>query len=47
MTNQLTDEQQQEILKRDKEYEAGETEIYSLEEIIRHFNIIESNVLSK
>jgi hypothetical protein len=35
----LSEEQQQEILERDRQYEAGETESYSIEEILTHFNI--------
>ncbi|MBS1521599.1 MAG: addiction module protein [Bacteroidetes bacterium] len=35
----LSEAQQQEILERDREYEAGKTETYSLDEIIAHFNI--------
>jgi hypothetical protein len=35
----LSDEQQQEILARDAEYEAGETETYLLDEVIAYFNI--------
>ena len=37
----LSEAQQQEILERDRQYEAGETENYSLDEIIAHFNIKE------
>ena len=37
----LSEAQQQEILARDKEYEAGETKSFSLHEIIAHFNITE------
>ncbi|MCO5950774.1 MULTISPECIES: hypothetical protein [Mucilaginibacter] len=37
----LSDAQQQEILERDRQYEAGEAESYSLNEIIAHFNIKE------
>lgn len=37
----LSAEQQQEILDRDREFEAGKTESYSLDEIIAHFNIKE------
>ncbi|MEP6613696.1 MAG: hypothetical protein ABJA76_17465 [Mucilaginibacter sp.] len=37
----LSDAQQQEILERDRQYEAGEAENYSLNEIIAHFNIKE------
>jgi len=37
----LTDEQKREILERDREYEAGETETYSLDEVIAYFNIKE------
>ena len=34
----LSEAQQKEILERDREYEAGETETYSIEEVIAHFN---------
>lgn len=37
----LSDAQQKEILERESEYEAGETETYSMDEIIAHFNIKE------
>jgi hypothetical protein len=37
----LSESQQKEILERDREYEAGETETYSVDEIIAHFNIKE------
>ena len=37
----LSEAQQKEILERDREYEAGETETYSIDEIIAHFNINE------
>lgn len=37
----LSESQQGEILERDREYEAGKTETYSLDEIISHFNIKE------
>lgn len=37
----LSEAQQNEILERDREYEAGETKSYSLDEIITHFNIKE------
>ncbi len=37
----LSEAQKKEILERDKEYEAGETEIYSIDEIIAHFNLKE------
>jgi hypothetical protein len=37
----LSEAQQKEILERDREYEAGETETYSIDEIIAHFNIKE------
>ena len=33
--------QQQEVLERDRQYEAGETEVYTLEEIINYFGIKE------
>lgn len=35
----LSDAQQQEILERDKLYEAGEMKSFSLEEIVTHFNL--------
>jgi hypothetical protein len=35
----LSDAQQLEILERDRQYEAGEAEVYSLAEIIAHFNL--------
>jgi hypothetical protein len=35
----LSEAQQQEILERDRAYEAGESETYSLDEIITHFNL--------
>jgi len=37
----LSEAQQNEILERDREYEAGETETFSIDEIIVHFNIKE------
>jgi len=37
----LSEAQQNEILERDREYEAGEAETYSIDEIIAHFNIKE------
>jgi len=37
----LSEAQQLEILERDRQYEAGETESYSLDEIIAHFNLKE------
>ena len=37
----LPEAQQKEILERDRAYEAGETETYSIGEIIAHFNIKE------
>lgn len=37
----LSEAQQKEILERDREYEAGKTETYSIDEIIAHFNIKE------
>ena len=37
----LSEARQKEILERDTEYEAGETETYSIDEIIAHFNIKE------
>jgi hypothetical protein len=37
----LSEAQQKEILERDREYEAGETETYSIDEIVAHFNIKE------
>ena len=39
--NLLSTAQQEEVLNRDREFEAGETETYSLDEIIAHFNIKE------
>jgi hypothetical protein len=38
---------QREILDRDKQYEAGETETYSLEEIITYFKIEEEKQPSR
>jgi hypothetical protein len=38
-TFMLSEAQKQEILERDRQYEAGETESYSLDEIVAHFNI--------
>jgi hypothetical protein len=35
----LSEAQEREILERDRQYEAGETETYSLDEIIAHFNL--------
>jgi len=35
----LSEAQQQEILERDRQYEAGEMKSYSLDEVIAHFNI--------
>lgn len=35
----LSEAQQQEILERDRQYEAGEMKSYSLDEVITHFNI--------
>ncbi|MFI5162698.1 MAG: hypothetical protein ACHQHN_15570 [Sphingobacteriales bacterium] len=35
----LSEAQQQEILERDRQFEAGESETFSLDEIIAHFNI--------
>lgn len=35
----LSEMQQQEILERDRQYEAGEMKSYSLDEVITHFNI--------
>jgi len=37
----LSEAQKKEILERDREYEAGEAETYSIEEIIAHFNVKE------
>jgi hypothetical protein len=37
----LSEAQQQEILERDRQYESGETETYSLDEIIAYFDIKE------
>jgi hypothetical protein len=37
----LSEAQQKEILERDRQFESGETETYSLDEIIAHFNIKE------
>ena len=37
----LSEAQQKEILERDIEYEAGETETYSIDEIIAYFKINE------
>jgi hypothetical protein len=37
----LSEAQQKEILARDREYETGETETYTIDEIIAHFNIKE------
>jgi len=37
----LSEAQQKEVLERDREYEAGETETYSIDEIITQFNIKE------
>jgi hypothetical protein len=37
----LSEAEQKEILERDREYEAGETETYSIDEVIAHFNIKE------
>ncbi len=35
----LSQEQQKEILQRDREYEAGEAKSYSLDEVIAYFNV--------
>lgn len=35
----LSEAQQNEILERDRQYEAGEMKTYSLDEIVTHFNI--------
>lgn len=35
----LSEAQQKEILERDREYEAGETDTYSIDEIVAHFNL--------
>ncbi|SHN12856.1 hypothetical protein [Mucilaginibacter sp. OK098] len=37
----LSKEQQLEVLERDRQYEAGETESFTLNEIIAHFDIKE------
>jgi len=37
-TTVLTDEQQQEILERDRQYEAGETEVFTFAEFMAHFD---------
>jgi hypothetical protein len=37
----LSEAQQKEILERDREYEAGKAETYSIGEIIAHFNVKE------
>jgi hypothetical protein len=37
----LSPGQQQEILERDRQYEAGETKTYTLEQVINHFGIKE------
>jgi len=37
----LSEAQQKEVLERDREYEAGETETFSIDEIVAHFNIKE------
>ena len=37
----LSANQQQEILKRDRQYEAGETETYTLDQVISYFGIKE------
>jgi len=37
----LSESQQQEILERDRLYEAGETETFTLEQVINHFGIKE------
>jgi len=34
----LSEAQQKEVLERDREYEAGETETFSIDEIVAHFN---------
>jgi hypothetical protein len=35
----LSEEQQREILERDRKFEAGETKSYSFDEILTHFNL--------
>ena len=37
----LSESQKEEIIERDMQYEAGQTETYSLDEIVAHFNIKE------
>jgi hypothetical protein len=37
----LSSAQQEEILKRDRQYEAGEATVYTLDEIVNHFGIKE------
>ena len=37
-TPHLSEAQQQEILRRDEEYEAGKAETYTLKEVITHFS---------
>jgi hypothetical protein len=37
--NILSEAQQQEVLERDRQYEAGETKSYSLDEIIAYFDL--------
>lgn len=37
----LSEAQQQEVLERDRLYEEGKTEIYTLNQVISHFNIKE------
>ncbi|MES2377188.1 MAG: hypothetical protein V4553_11445 [Bacteroidota bacterium] len=38
-TDKLSAEQQAEVLERDKQYEAGETNVYSIDDIVAYFNI--------
>jgi hypothetical protein len=37
----ISEEQKNEILERDREYEAGEAKSYSLDEILIYFNMLE------
>ena len=37
----LSESEQQEILERDRQYEAGEIETYTLDQVINHFGIKE------
>jgi hypothetical protein len=43
----LSEAQQHEILERDRLYEAGETESFTLEEIINYFSIKENSTSNK